>query len=185
MRIGGGDYRGRILRTPRGDRTRPTSGLVRETLFNILAPELPEARILDLFAGCGSVGLEALSRGAAFATFVEKDRAAVECLRGNITTIGVEERTLVLPCPVERALSTLQRQGDRFDIIFLDPPFHDAQAYAQVLDALAESPLLRDGGVIVVQHGPRLALPESIGPLAQSRRREMGDNTLTFYRRQA
>lgn len=183
MRIGGGEYRGRILRAPHGEATRPTSGLVRETLFNILAPVLPEARFLDLYAGCGSVGLEALSRGASFAAFAEKDHAALGCLRGNIAMLQLDDRALVLPCPVERALNILERRAMSFAIVFLDPPFRDLRAYETVLERIAGGSLLAGEGLLVAQHDSRVTLPETVEPLACYRRRDMGDNTLSFYRR--
>ncbi|HEY3376837.1 MAG TPA: 16S rRNA (guanine(966)-N(2))-methyltransferase RsmD [Armatimonadota bacterium] len=185
MRIGGGSYRSRTLRTPKGDLTRPTSGMVRETLFNMLAPLLPEASFLDLFAGCGSVGLEALSRGAASATFVESARPALDCLRANIETLGVAGQTSVLPYPVLRALEQLTQQGESFDIIFLDPPFHDSSAYQQVLDALAPVEVLAPDGLIIAQHGPRVKVPEQCPPFTRYRQRDIGDNVLSFYRRVA
>lgn len=182
MRISGGEFRGRTLRTPRGEATRPTSGMVRETLFNMIAPFIPDARFLDLFAGCGSVGLEALSRGAAFAVFVEKGHPALECLQGNIASLDISEYTTVLPYPVDRALTQLIRSGEQFDIIFLDPPFHDAQAYLDVLETIARAALLAEGGIIIAQHAPRVTLPETLGPITRYRQRELGDNVLSFYR---
>jgi 16S rRNA (guanine966-N2)-methyltransferase len=182
MRIGGGIFRGRILKTPKGEATRPTSGMVRETLFNILTPELPEARVLDLYAGSGSVGLEALSRGAAHATFVENARPALAVLKENIAMLGVAESTAVLPFPVDRGLTHLIASGAEFDLIFLDPPFADKDAYLHVLDAVAGSAILAPDGVLVAQHGGRLKLPEAVERLEKTRVREVGDNTLTFYR---
>ena len=181
MRIGGGEFRGRTLRTPKGDATRPTSGMVRETLFNILTPSLTDARFLDLFAGCGSVGLEALSRGAAFSTFVEKDRAALECLRGNIALLQVEAPTQVLPYPVERALEYLTQRPELFDMIFLDPPFREVGVYLTVLQKIAGSRLLSDTGIVIAQHAPRVKLPEAVDALTRYREREIGDNVLSFY----
>ncbi|MHB9132038.1 MAG: 16S rRNA (guanine(966)-N(2))-methyltransferase RsmD [Armatimonadota bacterium] len=183
MRIGGGEYRGRILQTPRGEKTRPTSGIVRETLFNILAPELAEARVLDLFAGCGSVGLEALGRGAVHATLVENARAAVQCLRANIAMLGVEEQASVLPYTADRALKYLAQQAEQFDIVFLDPPFADVQAYQDVLATIASTNLLAPDGILIAQHDARVALPDSAGPLTRCRLRQIGDNALSFYRR--
>lgn len=181
MRIGSGTFKGRTLKTPKGEATRPTSGLVRETLFNILARDIPEACVLDLFAGSGSVGLEALSRGAAHATFVEKARPALACLRENITALDVAEETTVLPYPVDRALAELIRAGDAFDLIFLDPPFADAEAYARTLAAVAESNLLAPDGILIAQHGARLPLPEQIGNLHRNRLQKIGDNALSFW----
>ncbi len=180
MRIAGGEFCGRILRTPKGEDTRPTSGMVRESLFNILAPRLADAEVLDLFAGCGSVGLEALSRGAASATFVEKARPAFDSLRGNIATLAVEDKTVVLPIPVETALGQLCRQDARFDLIFLDPPFADLPAYHAVLGQVA--PLLSAEGIVIAQHYRRVKLLDDFPPLQRFRLRDVGDNCLSFYR---
>ena len=180
MRMGGGEFGGRMLRTPRGEATRPTSGMVRESLCNILAPYLADAQVLDLFAGCGSVGLEMLSHGAAHATFVESGRPALECLRSNITSLAVQDSAAVLPIPVERALARMCQESAHFDIIFLDPPFADVPAYHAVLSQTAA--LLAPEGLAIAQHDTRVALPESIGQLTRYRQREIGDNTLSFYR---
>jgi 16S rRNA (guanine966-N2)-methyltransferase len=182
MRLSGGRFRGRTLKTPKGEATRPTSGMVRETLFNILVAEIPEAAILDLFAGSGSVGLEALGRGAAHAVLVEHARPALTCLRENIALLGVAGEAEVLPCPVERALETLARQARQFDLIFLDPPFADADAYTTVLNAVAASALLAPDGVLVIQHYRRLPLPDDAGALHRDRIKLIGDNALSFYR---
>jgi 16S rRNA (guanine966-N2)-methyltransferase len=183
MRISGGQFRGRMLKTPKGDATRPTSGMVREVLFNVLAADIPDARVLDLFAGSGSVGLEALGRGAAHSTLVESARPALACLKDNITLLGVAGETEVLPIPVARALDAFARQGATFDLIFLDPPFADAPAYLQVLEAIAISSLLAEDGVLVAQHDRRLHLPDEVGTLTRDRLKPIGDNALSFYRK--
>jgi 16S rRNA (guanine(966)-N(2))-methyltransferase RsmD len=183
MKIGSGIFRGRILKTPKGEATRPTSGMVRETLFNILARGIPDARILDLFAGSGSVGLEALSRGAEHATFVEKARPALASLRENIAMLGLAEHATVLPHPADRALADLAASGVSFDIIFLDPPFADAEAYARTLAAVAGSDLLAEDGILIAQHDARLPLPEKVEKLERYRLQKIGDNALSMYRR--
>lgn len=180
IRIGGGSYRGRQLRAPKGEATRPTSGMVRESLFNILAHELPDARVLDLFAGCGSVGLEAISRGAAHATLVEKSRPALACLTANIAILGVANQVAVLPIAVERALEQLAA-GDPFDIIFLDPPFSDLTAYHDVLTRVAAGGILSPNGIFIAQHDARTTLPEQAPPLTRYRVQRVGDNALSFY----
>lgn len=181
MRIGAGEMKGHTLRTPKGAATRPTSGIVRETLFNIIALRLAEAHLLDLYAGSGSVGLEAISRGAVRAAFVEKARPALECLRENIATLHVEEYTEVIPLPVERALAQLTRQQAEFDIIFLDPPFADKASYQEILTILSGSKLLVEGGIIIAQHDKRFMLEKLYGELSCYRQKDIGDNTLSFY----
>ena len=182
MRISGGEYKGRTLRTPKGDATRPTSGMVRETLFNILAPWLEGAHLLDLYAGCGSVGLEALGRGAAEAVFVEKARTALACLRSNINALQITTAATVLPLHVERALEQLGKQHLPFDIIFLDPPFADVPAYTRVLQGITDNNLLMEEGQIIAQHDARVSIPNAVGAMQCFRRKDIGDNVLTFYR---
>ena len=182
MRIIAGAYKGRRLVAPRGETTRPTADQVRIALLDTLMPWLPEARVLDLFAGAGGVGLEALSRGAAHATFVERDARAVHALRANVTTLGVERAARIVRDDVRRALSTLRREGGRFDVVFLDPPY-DADDVATTLEALAERDVLADGGVVVAQHLTKRAPAASFGALAAFRTRRFGETTLTFFRR--
>lgn len=182
MRIIGGAYRSRILKTPPGSATRPTSGIVRETLGNILMTVLADATVLDLFAGSGSVGLELLSRGAAHVVYVEQARPALHCLRTNIADIGVAANTEVVALPVERALDQFATAHRQYDIIFLDPPFADAEAYRRVLEAVASSHLLAGDGILVAQHDTRQHIPENAGALQQYRVKQIGDNTLSFYR---
>jgi len=183
MRIASGRFRGRIIKTPKGEATRPTSGIVRETLFNILAHDIPEARVLDLFAGSGSVGLEAVSRGAASVTFVEQARPALACLRENIALLAIVGEATILPCAVDRALAALVSAGAIFDIIFLDPPFAATEAYAHTLAAVADTALLAHDGLLIAQHDARLTLPETVGALCRYRRQKIGDNALSLYRR--
>lgn len=183
MRIGAGKFGGRLLRTPRGESTRPTSGIVRETLFNIITTKVPESRFLDLFAGCGSVGLEALSRGATHATLVEKSRPAAACLRANVETLGVENQTMLLSFPVAKALEQLAEDKETYDLIFLDPPFADVQAYIiSLLEKIDVGKMLVADGILVVQHGARTTLPEHVGKLQRYRLHPIGDNALSFYR---
>lgn len=182
MRITGGQYRSRQLKTPKGASTRPTSGMVRETLFNILMPVLPGAIFLDLYAGCGSVGLEALSRGAERAIFVEHARPALACLQANIHELDLEDDTEMVPIPVDRALAQFAAAHRRFDLIFLDPPFADTSAYHQMLQHVATSNILADDGILVAQHDTHLKLPENFERLHRYRRKDLGDNALSFYR---
>jgi len=141
VRIIAGAYKGRRLATPRGATTRPTADQVRIALMDTLMPWLPDARVLDLFAGAGGVGLEALSRGAAHTTLVERDARAVAALRANVATLGVETAARVVRDDVVRALSGLARAGERFDVVFLDPPY-DTEDVVTTLAALGRADLL-------------------------------------------
>lgn len=180
MRILAGALKGRRLRTPSGAVTRPTADQVRIALMDTLAPRLAGARLLDAFAGAGGVGLEALSRGAAHVTFVERDRRAVAALRGNIAALAVQDRARVLAEDAARALDRLAREGAVFDLAFLDPPYESDLA-ERLLDRLAAG-LVTPGGWIVVQHLTKRP-PEAVaGRWAPFRRRRFGETTLTFFR---
>ncbi len=149
MRVIAGSARSLQLKAPAGMRTRPTTDKIRETLFNILQPDLYDSLFLDLFAGSGSIGIEALSRGARRAVFVEKNPEAVSCIKENLAHTHLAERAEVLACDVRKALSGLEGKI-RFDIIFMDPPYHDG-AEKRVLEYLSGSSLLQDGGVIIIE----------------------------------
>lgn len=181
MRIIAGALKGRRLVTPRGDVTRPTADQVRIALMDTLAPHLPGARVLDLFAGAGGVGLEALSRGAAHATFVERDARAVAALRRNVESLGVSAVARVVRGDVERELAALARVGERFDIVFLDPPY-ESGALAGTLAALGAGGLAAPGGLVIVQHPTKRPPPATVGALTAFRTRRFGETTLTFFR---
>ncbi|MBX9743746.1 MAG: 16S rRNA (guanine(966)-N(2))-methyltransferase RsmD [Chlamydiales bacterium] len=120
LKILGGEYKGRLLKSPKGQKTRPTQGIVRQAVFNICQAEIEGATFLDLFAGSGGMGLEALSRGAAFATFVEKDRHALACIKENIHILKVSSKAKILPMDVASAVEKLQ---EPFHMIYIDPPY--------------------------------------------------------------
>jgi len=181
MRIIAGALKGKRLVTPKGDTTRPTADQVRIALMDTLAPRLPGARVLDLFAGAGGVGLEALSRGAAEAVFVERDTRAVAALRENITALGVGGAARVRRGDVVRELESLYRAGERFDVIFLDPPY-DAGLVETTLETLAGGGLLLAEGWVIAQHFTKRAPAGLVGRLVAFRARRFGETTLTFYR---
>ena len=181
MRVIAGAFKGRRLATPRGSATRPTADQVRIALMDTLMPWLPGARFLDLFAGAGGIGLEALSRGAAHTTFVERDPRAVAALRENIGTLGVEAQTRVLRLDVARALPRLAAEGERFGLVFLDPPY-DADLTAPTLEALGGGAVTTPGALVVAQHFTKQPPAPTYGGLAAFRARRFGETTLTFFR---
>jgi 16S rRNA (guanine(966)-N(2))-methyltransferase RsmD len=181
VRILAGALKGRRLVTPRGATTRPTADQVRLALMDTLTPRLPGARLLDLFAGAGGVGLEALSRGAAAVTFVEQDARAVAALRDNVQALGVADLARVRRGDVLREIPALYRAGERFDLVFLDPPY-DAGLVDETLGALGGGGLLLAEAWVIAQHFTKRAPAERIGALAAFRTRRFGETTLTFYR---
>jgi 16S rRNA (guanine966-N2)-methyltransferase len=179
MRLTGGHDRGRRLIAPRGQHTRPTAAKVREAIFNILGPA-PEGSVLDLYAGTGSLGLEALSRGASHAVFVEREHAPLSALRRNIKELGFEDRATIVASDVCTGLRRLAGKGSRFSWIFLDPPY--VKEMTGVLEELAGSHLLAPCAVVVLEHDRRNRPPESVGGLFLTDRRQYGDTELSFYR---
>ena len=149
--------------------------------MDTLTPHLPGARFLDLFAGAGGVGLEALSRGAARAVFVERDAAAVAALGSNIAALGVAEHARVVRADVERAVAVLAADGERFELIFLDPPY-GADLVEATLGLLGAGTLTAAGALVVAQHFTKRAPREEAGDLAAFRTRRFGETTLTFFR---
>jgi len=183
MRISAGEHRGRRLQSVKGKITRPTSDLLRQAVFNVLGDRIQGARVLDLFAGTGSVGLEALSRGAATATFVEKDCRAVATLRSNLASLNLTSRARVIAGDVLPSLRRFQASGETFDCLFLDPPYAGDLA-ARCIEKLADGALLRENGALVTQAFHKTALPERVGILRRTWRRRYGESSLAVYTRE-
>jgi 16S rRNA (guanine966-N2)-methyltransferase len=179
MRIIAGRFRSRKLKTPEGMEVRPTSDRLRETLFNILAPQIEGARFLDLFAGTGAVGLEALSRGAREAVLVEANKRAARTIRDNISLLDIADVTLVVEQEAAKALRTLNGQ---FELVFLDPPYSLHGQYDQCLKGLAASALLTPESIVIAEHDKRFTPAECYGDLQCYRRLLQGDAGLSFYR---
>jgi 16S rRNA (guanine966-N2)-methyltransferase len=174
MRVIAGEFRSRRLKSIPGLETRPTPDRLRETLFNILTLRIQGATFLDAYAGTGAVGIEALSRGARHAFFLERSRPAVETIRENLATLQAAARATVVPGTV---LLTLPRH--RADIVFIDPPYELEREYPAALDLLAEQ--REPPQLTVVQHSVRLTLADAYGKLRRSRVVKQGDNALSFY----
>jgi len=197
MRIIAGTYRSQRLAAPPGLSTRPTSDRLRETLFNVLAPRINQgagAAFLDLYAGSGAVGLEALSRGAAHVTFVERAPAALKVLRRNLQQLGIESgfelraesvaaflRSATKPSPKPERYEVVFRK--HYEIVFLDPPYEAEHEYAATLGLLggAEHAILAPGALVVAEHRRKLPLQERYGRLRRTRLLEQGDAALSFY----
>jgi len=172
MRVIAGEFRSRRLRSIPGEATRPTPDRLRESLFDILAPRIEGATFLDAYAGTGAVGIEALSRGAAHAFFLERNRKALETIRQNLALLKLDSRATVVPGPVLQTIAQCAA-----DIVFLDPPYTMEREYAGVLEWLAES----QSGLVVVQHSVRQALPDEHGALRLTRVVRQGENSLSFF----
>ena len=183
-RIIAGAGKGRRLKTAGGDATRPTGARVRQSLFDILAPVIPGCRFLDAFAGNGGVGLEALSRGAARVVLVDRSVGAVEAAQANARALAAAGGEVqVFRQEARTALGALGDQGQRFDVVYLDPPY-DSDLYEPLLLLLGgKGSPLADDGVVVAEHFHKRALPERIGALERTRQKRVGDHCLSFYRR--
>jgi len=172
MRVIAGEFRSRRLKSIPGDATRPTPDRLRETLFDILAARIEGATFLDAYAGTGAVGIEALSRGASQAFFLERNRAAIETIRENLAALKVAARATVVT-----GMVMLTMPHYRAEIVFLDPPYDQEHEYASILALLGEDP----PPLTIVQHSIRLALPDEQGGLRRTRTVKQGDNALSFY----
>lgn len=178
MRIIAGSFKGRTLRGPTGPGVRPTSDSLRETLFNIMRDRVEGARFLDGFAGTGAVGLEALSRGASHATFVERDARVVGLLEKNVAACRVEHQVTVLK---DLFAGVARRRGltGEFDIVFIDPPYDIEGINAIIAEAAS---CVTPGGILVVEHGRKRTVESTVGAVERWRLLEAGDSALSFYR---
>ena len=195
MRVIAGKYRSRKLQTLPGLALRPSSDRLRETLFNILAPEISDAVFLDLFAGSGAVGIEALSRGARHAIFVEDHPAGAALIRRNLGSLAIPIHehisssskvfaggAEILMRDALAAMERLDARGTRADLIFADPPYADARVCESLLDLLGDSRLLSRSGLAILEHSRKRQLPAFAGDLERTRVVEQGDAALSFYR---
>jgi 16S rRNA (guanine966-N2)-methyltransferase len=173
MRVIGGEFRSRRLQSMPGMDVRPTPDKIRESLFNIIAPEIEGAVFVDAYAGTGAVGIEALSRGARHAIFIEKDRAAAQLIRDNLASLGAESRARVM-----HGNAALLLGGIEADIVFIDPPYPKEREYRAALESLEARP----PRLVIVQHSTRFELADDYGPLNRTRIAKYGDNALSFFR---
>jgi 16S rRNA (guanine966-N2)-methyltransferase len=186
MRVIAGTYRSRILKSLKGLALRPTSDRLREALFNVLGPTVSGARFLDLFAGTGAVGIEAISRGASEVVFIENHAPAATLIRKNLDSLEVRSGATVLGVDVLRGLEMLaasRKSGSSpFDFVFLDPPYAAAEEYTRVLQFLGSALLLAPDSIVIAEHRHTFELPARSGALARYRVLKQGDAALSFYR---
>jgi len=186
MRVIAGKFRGRQLKSLKGMALRPTSDRLRETLFNVISDRLDGARFLDVFAGTGAVGIEALSRGAGEAVFIENHAPAAALIRKNLESLGLRAEARVLALDALRGLQRLAGEAGAkhaaYDVAFLDPPYAAAEDYRRVLAFLGASSLLADNSLVIAEHRRNFDLPEKAGTLGRVRVLRQGDAALSFYR---
>lgn len=183
MRVISGEYRGRVLKSPPDYRTRPTSDRLRETLFNILNPRISDdTRFLDLCAGTGAIGIEAISRGAEFATFVDKSARVCALIEENLDRLQVpEENTEIFRQAAEKFVA--QKHSAAWDIIFYDPPYQENYRPFLFEFAANIANLLSEDGILVVEHHAKNILPDAVGEIRRWRILKQGETQLSFYER--
>lgn len=182
MRVIAGKFKSRQLRSLRGNALRPTSDRLRETLFDILGDAVQDSILVDVFAGTGAVGIEAISRRATRVIFVEHHASAVRLIRENLKSLGIVTEAEILPLDALRALEKLASQHTRVDFIFLDPPYSQAREYENVLEFIGSEELLAATGIVIAEHSKKLELPLFAEALERCRVVVQGDSALSFYR---
>ncbi len=180
MRVIAGIYKGLHLKTLDGMGVRPTSDRLRETLFNVLAPVIEGSRFADICSGSGAVGIEALSRRAASAIFIESSRKASSVISENLKHCGVQKGARVINRDALSALKYFAQRGMQFDILYFDPPY-DSEIYSPVLWSIAKNKLASDDGIVIVEHRRQLPLAPNYDDLRPYREIVQGDSSLTFY----
>lgn len=180
MRVISGTCKGRPLKAVPGNQTRPTTDKIKETMFNVIGPYFTGGIGLDLFAGSGGLGIEALSRGLDKVIFVDRDMKAIQTIKANILLCGLNEKTEVYRNDAERALKAVIKRGLQFNCIFLDPPY-EKQKLLSLLQIIDENALLSDDGTIICEHGADVVLPTEVGCLKQGKTGDFGSIGLTIY----
>ena len=182
MRVTGGHSRGRRLKAGKGKRIRPTFARVREAIYDIIPPDLSGCNILDLFAGVGSLGIEALSRGGEKAVFIDQSREAVRIIEENLKHCSLLDKGKVIKFPVSQGLRKLEETKERFDLVLADPPYEKGLV-DKILAKLAKSSILENGAVIVMAHSVREIPKGAYPPLLLTHRRVYGTTVVSFYER--
>ncbi|MBY0120818.1 16S rRNA (guanine(966)-N(2))-methyltransferase RsmD [Bacillus sp. S/N-304-OC-R1] len=183
MRVVSGIKKGKALKAVPGSSTRPTTDKVKEAMFNIIGPYFNGGIVLDLFAGSGGLGIEALSRGADKAIFVDRDGKAIQTIHENVKICDFEDHTEIYRNEAERALKAVMKRGLIFDIIFLDPPYKKQQLL-KLLEIINSENILDEGGTIVCEHGSDIELPDTVGALEKRKCETYGIIAITIYHKQ-
>lgn len=182
MRVISGSLKGHRLRAVGRGNVRPTSQRVREAVFDILPMDLSGVRVLDLYAGVGAMGIEAVSRGALFCVFVDSDHQAAKTIKDNVTALGLREKGRVMNKRAGPALKLLNADGERFDLVLVDPPYKSGD-HDKIMRLMSELDILTEEAIIVVEHDPASKIEESYDPLVRYDHREYGKTAVSFYKR--
>jgi 16S rRNA (guanine(966)-N(2))-methyltransferase RsmD len=181
MRIIAGTARHRVIESVPDSLTRPTTDRIKESIFNILSFRIPGSEILDLFAGTGNMGLEAISRGAQSAVFVDLRKVSIDTIHKNIETLGFTSQSTVIMSEAEKAVLFLSKNKNTFDIIFCDPPYHKGLDVPS-MDLIQREHLLKKDGILIVRYHQNTKLPETLGAIEMYRQKKYGDCIVSFYR---
>lgn len=180
MRVIAGEYRGRRLDRIEGMEIRPTSDKVKESLFNILGEAVIDCNFLDLFGGTGSIGIEALSRGAKHVVFIDASIKSIKVLKGNLENLNIKDCVEIFHTDYSTAIQKLYKYNKQFDIIFIDPPYSVGMAQSALVD-IDRNPILAESGLIIVEHDSRDDMPPKVGKLDLYRIKQYGNTSLSFY----
>lgn len=181
MRVISGTAKGKRLKAPTGLNTRPITDMIKEALFNVLGSRVMDARFLDLFAGSGSVGIEALSRGASKVIFVEHSNEAAKIIKENVDNCRFDQRYQILRNDVFKALGLLERQEDRFDLIYIDPPFTNDKIFNEIMVAIDAIDILEPDGILIIRAPRRKEMPIMFNGLNKYRSSHYGESSLHYY----
>ncbi len=180
MRIIAGSAKGKSIKCRKGIETRPTMDRVKESLFSILIPYIVDSRVLDLFSGTGNIALEAISRGAKKAVMIEKDKEALRVIIENVNNLGFEDKCRAYKNDAERAVEILGKKREKFDIIFMDPPYIE-EVCTKVIKAVKKAEILEENGIIICEHHKYEDMAEEVAGYKKIDERTYGKKVLTFY----
>ena len=183
MRVISGSAKGRKLKAPPGLNTRPITDMIKGALFNVWGSEVIDAKLLDLFAGSGSVGIEALSRGAEKVVFVDKSNQAIKVIKENLSNCGFEKAGQLYQGDIFQALGALARQGERFNLIYIDPPFNNTEIFCDVMEVLDKIDIFAPDHILVIRTPRKMEMP-SFTRLIKYRQKSYGESSLHYYCRQ-
>lgn len=181
MRVISGTARGKRLKAPRGMNTRPITDMIKEALFNVIGSDIADASVLDLFAGSGSVGVEALSRKASKVVFIDKSAEAIKIIKENLNNCGFVKGFEVYKNDVFRAIDLLQRRGEKFDYIYIDPPFTCEDIFPKVMNTIGKTDILAEKGIIIIRTPRKMSLKTRVNRIEQYRISEYGESSLHYY----
>jgi len=184
MRIIAGEYRGRIIKMPKDGRVRPTQDRVREAIFNVISKAVPGSKVLDLYAGSGAFGIEAISRGAELAVFSDTNIKCIDIVKSNIALLGIEDSSVnILKKDAIKTIESLDGKGNKFDLVFLDPPYIDGSIAKNTLIKIGACDILSGRSFVIAEHSAKHEMPYHTGSIRLLKKSKYGDTAVSFYYR--